>query len=196
MTSVPSATDQQAVTLRYNNGAVALHWLIAVLILTQLYIGFVFAGMERGPQSMQWFSWHKTFGVLILVLSMVRLGWRLAHPPPPFPDTMPRWERLAAVWNHRLFYFLLFALPLTGLATISAGGGGTTELLAGIPFPLIPGIPDAAGDTLGETHEVLVFVFIALLVLHVAAAIKLQFVDRSRAAGRMPPLRAPSDAKV
>lgn len=191
MTTVPEATDQRRLLLRYDDGAIALHWLTAALVVAQIYVGFVFADMERGPARGEWFTWHKTLGAAILVLSLARLAWRLAHKPPPFPDSLPRWERVAATWNHRLFYFLLLALPLTGLATISAGESGVTKLLGGISLPLIPGLPEAAGDTMGGLHELLVFVTIALVVLHVAAALKHQFVDRARAAGRMPPFRAP-----
>lgn len=130
------------------------------------------------------------------MLSLIRLAWRLLNPPPPYPDSLPRWERIAAVWNHRLFYFLLIALPLTGLATISAGKEGLTRLLGGIPLPLIPGVPQGAGDAFGGLHEVLVFTTIALVVLHVSAALKHQFVDRARAAGRMPPFQPPGNEPV
>ena len=118
MATVPEATDQRSALLRYNNGAVTLHWLTVVLVLTQLYLGFTFADMARGPARSELFTWHKTVGATILVLSLIRLAWRLMHKPPPFPESLPRWERIAAVWNHRAFYLLLIALPLTGLATI------------------------------------------------------------------------------
>jgi cytochrome b561 len=147
--------------------------------------------MARGPARSELFTWHKTVGATILILSLARLAWRLMHKPPPFPESLPRWERIAAVWNHRAFYLLLIALPLTGLATISSGHSGTTKLAGGIPLPLIPGLPDSAGDGLGETHELLVYVTIALVVLHVGAALKHQFVDHARASGRMPPFQAP-----
>lgn len=191
MTTVPDTTPQRDVLLRYNNVAVALHWLTVVLLLTQVYVGFTFHDMERGPERGAWFDWHKTIGATILVLALIRLGWRLANPPPPFPPELPRWERIAAVWNHRAFYFLIIVLPLTGLATVSAGNSGFTELVGGIPLPLIPGLPEAAGDVFGTTHEVLVRVTIALILIHVAAALKHQFVDKSRVSGRMPPFRSP-----
>lgn len=196
MTTVPQATDQRQMLLRYTDGAIALHWLTVVLVLAQLYVGFTFASMVRGPERTEWFTWHKTIGATILVLSLIRLAWRLAHKPPPFPDELPRWERIAAVWNHRLFYFLLIVLPLTGLATVSAGHAGATKLVGGVPLPLIPGIPETAGETLGDLHVLLVITTIALLVLHVAAALKHQFIDRSRVAGRMPPFRAPGEVPV
>lgn len=192
MITVPDATAQQRL-LRYNNVAVAIHWLTALLVIGQIYSGFTFAGMERGPARGDLFTWHKTIGATILLLSIVRLGWRLMNPPPPYPAEMSRWERFAGTWNHRAFYFVLLALPLTGLAAVSAGkSGGATDLVGGIPLPLIPGIPGTAGEGLGGVHEALVFGTIALLVLHVAAALKHQFVDRARYAGRMPPFRAPA----
>lgn len=193
MTSVTHATEQRQQLLRYNNVAVAIHWISAALLVAQIYVGFVFADMARGPARGEWFTWHKTLGATILLLSLVRLGWRVANPPPPYPVELPRWERLAGVWNHRIFYFLLLALPLTGLATVSAGKGlGTTPLIGGVPLPLIPGIPEAAGEPLGGLHGALVWATLALLVLHISAALKHQFADTFRMSGRMPPFRSPA----
>lgn len=195
MASVPEAAPQQPL-LRYNNGAVLLHWLTALLVVGQVVVGFIFADMEKGPARSDLFAVHKTLGATILLVSLIRLGWRIANPPPPYPPQLAGWERTAAVWNHRLFYVLLIALPVTGLATISAGAGAegkaTTQLLGGIPLPLIPGIPENAGDQLGGLHELLVFVTLALLVLHVGAALKHQ-IERNRAAGRMPPFKSPGE---
>lgn len=192
MTTVPDATAQQRL-LRYTNVAVAIHWITAILVIGQVAGGFLFESMERGPERAQIFTLHKTFGVTILLLSLIRLGWRVANPPPPYPDDMPRWERMAGTWNHRIFYVLLLALPLTGLAAVSGRADGPfTDLVGGIPFPVIPGISEAAGGALGGLHGTLVFATIALLVLHIAAALKHQFVDRARYAGRMPPFRAPT----
>ncbi len=190
MATVPEAAPQPETILRYNNGAVLLHWLTVVLLLTQVYVGFTFHNMERGPERSEWFTWHKTIGATILLLAIVRLVWRLMHKPPPFPPELARWERIAAVWNHRAFYVLLIALPLTGLLAISGGADeATTRLAGGIPLPLIPGLSEALGDTFGGVHEALVRITIALILIHVAAALKHQFFDRSRAEGRMPPFR-------
>jgi cytochrome b561 len=190
MVTDPDAIPQDEVILRYNNGAVLLHWVTAALVLTQVYVGFSFADMPRGPARMQWFAWHKTIGVTILVLALIRLAWRLAHRPPPFPPELPSWERVAAVWSHRLFYVLLIALPLTGLIALSGGARGpTSALIGGIPLPLIPGLSKATGEAAGSVHEALVYTTIALLVIHVCAALKHQFADQTRTSGRMPPFR-------
>lgn len=194
MATVPDASPQPDIVLRYNNGAVTLHWITAVLVLAQVYIGFTFHGMERGPARGMWFEWHKTIGAAILILALVRLVWRLMHKPPPFPPELPWWERIAAVWNHRAFYFLLIALPLTGLAAVSGGADtATTGLVGGLRLPLIPGLSEDIGDASGGVHELLVKITLALVVLHVGAALKHQFVDRSRAGGRMPPFVSPRD---
>ena len=193
MATVPEATEQSRL-LRYSNAAVTLHWLTAALILVQIWLGFTFADMPKGPARMEVFTWHKSVGVTILLLALIRLAVRLKNPPPPFPEELPRWERLAAVWNHRIFYFLLIIIPLAGLLAVSGGATkSTTGLIGGIPFPLIPGISEGGGEISGEVHEILVFAMIALLALHVGAALKHQFFVPSRAAGRMPPFRAPGD---
>lgn len=176
--------------VRYKSVAVAIHWITAALLLTQVWIGLQFADMAKGPTRDNLFTWHKTLGATILLLAIARLIVRLRNPPPPFPKDFPKWERFAAVWNHRVFYFMLFALPLTGLATVSAGSPGwTTPLIGGIPLPLIPGLHGIEG--IGDIHVVLVWTTLALLVLHVGAALKQQFIDKSDVADRMPPFHSP-----
>lgn len=176
---------------RYNNVAIALHWIIAVLVLTQIYVGWTFGDMARGPAQDQWFTWHKTLGVTILLLSIVRLAWRLTNPPPPLPDTLPRWERIAARWNHTLFYVVLIGLPLTGWATISSGKNAltsaTTTLIGNIPWPFIPGLPQSGHEGFATAHEVLIKITYALVILHIGAALKHQFIDKAQVANRMPP---------
>lgn len=176
--------------LRHSNFAVTMHWLIVVLLLTQVWLGFTFHGMERGPARMEFFTWHKTVGASILVLTLIRLAYRLMNPPPPYPPEVPAWRRLAAVWVHRLLYFLLIALPLTGLIAVSGGTEGWfTPLVGGIPLPTVPGIDEATGELSGGVHEILVWTTIALLVLHIGAAIYEQFLARHGIAARMPPFR-------
>lgn len=186
---VSETTGRRAV--RYRMIVVWIHWITALLLLMQLYIGFTFADMPRGPDKMYVFGWHKTWGALILLLALIRLGVRLVNPPPPYPSDFPRWERFLAVWSHRLFYFLLLALPLTGLAAVSARAeDGTVPLQLGLSIPAIPGIGEALGESFGGIHETLVWVAIVLLVIHVSAAIKNQFFSRTDVADRMPPFRA------
>jgi len=172
--------------IRYGNLAVAIHWLSAALILTQIYLGFAFSDLPKGSaERAELFTWHKTVGVVILLLALTRLAVRLIDAPPPYPADFPKWERRVAVWSHRLLYFLIIALPLTGLAAVSKGAkGGMTELAGGTWFPVLP-IP-----AIGEAHEVLAFATIGLLALHILAALKNQFFNRGPVADRMPPFRS------
>jgi cytochrome b561 len=175
--------------LRYSNVAVTLHWLIAALLLAQVCLGFTFADMARGEARTEVFTWHKTFGATILLMTLVRLAYRLMRPPPPYPPEMPDSRRTMAVWSHRLLYFLMVALPLTGLAAVSGRGGATTPLVGGFEIPTLPGIDEADGEMFGGVHELLVFTTIALLVVHVGAALYEQFMARVGVAYRMPPFR-------
>lgn len=192
MATVPDAVPQEPVR-RYSNVAVTIHWLTVALILLQVWLGFTFHDLEPGPQRMELFTWHKTIGATILVVTLIRLAYRLMNPPPPYPPDLPRWRRLAAVWNHRAFYFLLIALPLTGLIAVSGRTEGWfTPLVGGIPLPVVPGVDEGTGELSGGVHEVLVWSTIALLVLHVGAALFQQFVEHDRTAARMPPFKAPA----
>ena len=128
MPMAPEATDQVRL-LRYNNKVVALHWIIAALVIVQLWLGYTFHRLlPPGPERMEFFTWHKTVGATILLLTLIRLGVRLINPPPPYPEELPRWERQLAVWNHRLFYFLLIVIPLTGLIAVSGKAKGPTTV--------------------------------------------------------------------
>ena len=191
---VEQSTGPAAV--RYRKIVMWIHWITALLVIMQVYIGFTFHDMPRGtPERDFVFGWHKTWGALILLLALARLGVRLMNPPPPFPAGYPQWKRFFAVWNHRLFYILLIALPLTGLAAVSGRAeDGWVPLQLGLKLPAIPGI--AKENDFGDVHEVLVWTTITLLVLHVAAALYNQFFDRSGVSGRMWPFQDNRDGEV
>src|SRR6476620_4244249 len=90
--------------IRYANVVVGIHWVSALLILGQLALGLYFADMPKGPAKHELLNWHKTIGVLILLLALTRLAVRLIDAPPPYPEDFPKWERFVAVWSHRLLY--------------------------------------------------------------------------------------------
>ena len=185
---VEQSTGQTAV--RYQTIVVWIHWITALVVVAQVVVGFSFHRLfERGtPERAELFAWHKTIGALILVLALVRLAVRLMNPPPPYPESLPRWERFFAVWNHRLFYVLLIVLPLTGLLAVSGRAeGGWVPLKFGLALPAIPGVPEE--NVFGDWHVVLVFTTLALVVLHVAAALWNQFRSDTNVADRMPPFR-------
>lgn len=174
--------------IRYAGIVIAIHWVSASLILAQVYLGFAFGNFPRGSaERTELFTWHKTVGVVILLLALARLAVRLIDSPPPYPADFPKWERRAAVWSHRLLYFMMIALPLTGLAAVSKRAtNGMTELAFGTWFPVVP-IP-----AIGLPHKWLAYAMIGLLVIHVLAALKNQFLNRGPVADRMPPFRQPA----
>src|SRR5258708_21106028 len=105
MGTVPEAVRKDPIG-RYSNVAVTLHWLTALLVLTQVVLGFAFAEfMENGPERSYVFAWHKTLGALIFILALIRLAYRLKNPPPPFPPQLPRWRQVFPSFRPRDFYF-------------------------------------------------------------------------------------------
>ncbi|QDP19020.1 cytochrome b [Sphingomonas xanthus] len=174
------------IAVRYRSIVVWLHWITAFAVLLQIYVGFTFHDMPRGPARGEWFDWHKTLGVAILLLALARLSVRLMNPPPPYPADYPKWQRFVGTWTHRLFYLMLVALPLTGLAAVSGRAeDGQVALQLGLSVPAIPGIPKE--NEFGDVHEILVKLTIATLVLHVAGALYNQFIAKGAVANRMPP---------
>ena len=186
---VESSTGPVAV--RYKAIVVWIHWITALLVLVQVYFGLMFHRIlpEGTPERMDAFAWHKTIGALILLLALARLAVRLLNPPPPYPADFPKWERFAAVWSHRILYFMLIALPLTGLAAASGRAeDGMVALKFGLKIPAIPGIPK--DNDIGDVHLLLVWTTILLLVGHVSAALYNQFGSTTDVADRMPPFKA------
>ena len=179
---------------QYNRVAIILHWLIAILIIGQLAGGLYAAGLprEQGELARELFTWHKSFGILILLLSLARIGWRIANPPPPpLPASMKGWEVTVTKVVHFGFYFLLIAIPLFGWAMISSHPRKPPLEFFGLPWPLLPFFGAGSEEThelFEEAHEYGAFAMIALIVIHVAAALKHQFVNRDEVLGRMLPM--------
>ena len=174
---------------RYDAVAMSLYWFIAVLLIFMLFLG---EGLMEEEDGFGAFgpSLHVSIGSTILVLSIFRLAWRLFNPPPAYPVGMVPWERIAAKGTHVLFYVLLIGIPLTGwLATPKFLS--EDEAVAGLTlfgaFPL-PGAP-SLGLPMKAIHNLGANLGIALLGLHVFAALKHHFVNRDDVFRRMLPLR-------
>lgn len=174
---------------RYSSIAILLHWLIALLV-----IGNVIGGLMMG-ENRALIPLHKSIGITVLLLTLVRIGWRMAHPLPPLPDRMPAWERGFARFTHIAFYLLLLAVPLLGWATVSAGRG-TGDLFGVIPwFDLPLAKSRELSGSLGEVHENLVWLTLILVAFHVAGALKHHLVDRDIVLHRMLPLARRPDQR-
>ena len=170
---------------RYATVAIALHWLIALLIVLQVSLAWRMGGKPT-PESFAVFQLHKSVGITVLLLSLIRLGWRLVNPPPPEPPGLKRWERVLSRAVHWGFYVIMIGMPLTGWLTVSASRIEIPTLLYGVVhWPSLPGIADlapAAKKTVhlvGERgHGLLALAIYALFVLHVGGALKHQLFDR------------------
>lgn len=201
--------DRGGRALRYSNVAIVLHWAIAALIVYNLATGLFGDWLPRGA-----FAFHISAGITILVLTVVRIVWRLTHrPPPTLPMSRPERALMHAV--HALFYIAMLAVPLSGWAMVSAnppaGSQGAAYAAQGkpakkrgpiliwnaIPLPLIAPVNEMgrAPEGVAEQHEVHErlesvhglggWLLLALLALHIAGALKHQLIDRQRELARM-----------
>ena len=173
---------------RYTTVAIVLHWLSAALVLFMVGLGWIMDEIPKGtPERAYWFNLHKSIGITIGLLVVVRLLWRLAHKPPPLPSTMPAWEVAAARVTHALLYALLVAMPLVGFlaSNYSRFGVKFFGLQIGPFFPE----DQAMRDALQALHGALAWVLVVLVVVHVAAALKHRLIDRDQVFERMLPRR-------
>lgn len=187
---------------RYGSASVVLHWLIAALIVIQICLGWYMNEVvpDHSPAQDRIQDIHVTVGLTILILVLIRIGVRVTHPAPPLPRTLALWERILARASHWLFYLLMLALPLTGWAFVSVTHQDIP--FYGLSWPAIPGLdhlarPEARaiGRPLKEIHtDILVWITLVNLALHVAGALKHQF-DGSPVLWRMVPfLKRPATA--
>ena len=176
-------------SLRYGAVAQFLHWSIVLLLVIQVTLGKIADDLPVGFERLVMMSRHKSLGITILGIAVLRLAWRWIDAPPA-PPPMPRWQNFASKFAHWGLYALLFALPLTGWLMSSAAN----RPVSWWGFLQLPDFiaPDAAlEDFFEEAHELLVNVLYALVGLHVAAALKHHFIDRDGLLLRMLPGRRP-----
>jgi cytochrome b561 len=172
---------------RYTTPAIAFHWLLAVAIVASFILGVYMTDLPFSPQRIRLYNFHKWGGICILALSALRLLWRLTHRPPA-SLAMPVWQHRAAHFTHLALYLLFFATPLVGWAYSSA---------AGFPIALfgVWVLPDwvpadkALAEAIKPWHALMAYSMAALVVVHVGAAIKHQWIDRDGLLQRMWPGR-------
>jgi cytochrome b561 len=170
----------------YTRVAIAFHWVIALLIALNFVAVWVADGMSK-PEKMQIMANHKAIGITILILSALRILWRIAHRPPPLPASLAPWEAVLARAVHSLFYFLMIGMPLTGWAMISTGGQ-PVSVFGLFDMPALPvGSDKATGGTFHEVHEIFGTALLILIGLHVLGALKHQFMDHDGTLARMVP---------
>jgi cytochrome b561 len=177
---------------RYTATAMALHWLLGAMLVGLFVVGLYMTSLPFSPQRLKLYNWHKWAGVMVLTFSFVRLMWRLTHRPPALPATvtaaMPAWQHWAHHGTHGALYLLFFAVPLLGWAYSSAAGFPIV-LFGALPLPDFVAVNKPFSETLKLAHHYAAYALAALVLLHVAAALKHQFVDRDGLIGRMMPGR-------
>ncbi len=172
---------------RYSAVAMALHWLLALAIVAAFGVGLYMVDLPFSPSRLKLYNWHKWAGVSILALSALRLLWRLTHrPPADLP--MPAWQARAAHLTHQLMYLLFFALPLAGWAYSSAAGFPIVWFGV-LPLPDFVPVDKALAESLKLSHKLLAYGLAALVLMHIAAALKHQWMDRDGLLARMLPSR-------
>lgn len=178
----------------YTGTAIALHWLIALLLLGQFAFGLALEDIPRGtPARGYYVNLHKSVGIVIGLLILLRIGWRLRHKPPPLPATMAPWQRRAAWFSHAALYACMLALPLSGYLASNFSRHGVKF------FNVVRWAPWGPDDKtvyafFNGAHHLAALLLALLVALHVLAVAKHMFIDRDRLLLRMWPRRgAPAD---
>jgi cytochrome b561 len=195
---------------RYSTIAILLHWAIALGIIGMIPLGWWMTDHIKDPsqaaRAFKAYQLHKSIGLTILTLSVLRLIWRLTHRFPELPPHMPGWEKAAARISHILLYALMILMPLTGWIYVSAGWNVDMHAPFAVPtfwfglfqWPHIPGLAEASDATRASAagtsmaiHSTLAWGAIILVALHAAAALKHHLIDRDDVLARMVPLLRP-----
>lgn len=170
----------------YGSVAKFLHWSIVLLLIPQYFLAE--AAHELPDNSLEQaslYGWHKSLGLLVLLLALARIGWKIINRPHPGPLGDVVWQRKAAAAGHGLLYLLILLQPISGWVMSSAGGYPVA--MFGIEFPALMGKNDGLHEALEEVHEVLFYVLLAVAVVHIAAALYHHFVLKDGVLRRMLP---------
>lgn len=162
-----------------------LHWAIVLLILPQYFLAEAAEELPNGLEKLQVMTWHKSLGMLVLLLALVRIAWKIMNKGAPGPIGND-WQRKAAAAGHGLLYLLILAQPLSGWIMSSAGNYPVT-LFGWFQFPALVGENHDLHELMEEVHEVLFFTLLAVAAIHVAAALYHHFVLKDGVLRRMLP---------
>jgi len=172
---------------RYTNVAVTLHWLIAALVVTQLILGWSMIEIPKQPVGVRafWFNLHKSNGLTIAFLAVARIAWRIRHPAPPLPASVPAWQRRAAATSHALLYACLLGMPLVGF--LGSTFSGYPIKYFGLALPQWGFASPPLKDFFSAVHLGFAWLFMTLIALHAGAALKHLLINRDGVFSRMWP---------
>lgn len=167
----------------YSGIAIALHWVLAIALIGSFSLGVYMSDLPISLQRLRLYNWHKWIGSVILGLSLLRLLWRLTHRPPESVP-MPQWQQRASQAAHVLLYLLSLAVPLVGWA-YSSSAGFPVVVFGLLPLPDFVPVDKALAAALKPWHQTLAWSMGLLVLAHIAAALKHQFIDRDGLLSRM-----------
>jgi cytochrome b561 len=176
-------TEHPQPNWRYTRTARWLHWILAVLIITMLAVGWTMTSMEHKPGASTLFSLHKSVGLAVLVLVTLRIIWRASHPAAPLPDYVPSWQKRLANATEWTLYVCMAVMPLTGY--LGASHQKHPPAFFGLPTPAWA-LPDHdVAERFFSVHSFVAWPLAALILLHVAGALKHVLIDRDSVFRRM-----------
>jgi cytochrome b561 len=170
--------------VRYTSIAIILHWVMALLIFAAWSIAIVVNDMPLSPARIAGMSWHKWLGETIFFLVLLRLVWRATHPAPPLKVSMPLWQERTMKFAHIALYLLMVLIPLVGWL-MSSAKGYTVNYFGLFELPDLVDKDKVLGNQLKGIHEFLANGLMALVGLHILAALKHQFIDKDGLLNRM-----------
>ena len=177
---------------QYDNTAAWLHWLTVLMLVALFSIAFYMGSIDRLVEReafSQLVGLHKSLGITLFFLVLARLAWRLSHKAPPWPESMPKWQKMTAEGVHHILYLLLLLQPLSGYLSSSFSGYKTK--LWGVPLPHWGHKNEMLNELFSNAHGVIGLVLLVLVGVHIAAALAHQFMPAYRVAkGRMPPFNS------
>jgi cytochrome b561 len=169
-----------------------LHWIIVLLIINQWVIAVRADALPKGPALIAALWWHKSFGITILMLAVVRLVWRWMNPVPDLTAETRPWERMLARVSHFLLYALLFAIPLSGWM-MSSARNFPVSWFGVLQLPDLVGANPQLYERLHALHGQLFAALVVVAALHIAGALKHHFIDRNDVLRRMLPFGRPRE---
>ncbi len=154
-----------------------LHWFMAICILGLIACGWYMDGLDReAPNKFTFYAWHKSFGVLMILAVVLRIVLRLVTRIPPLPESLPPSEKLLAHGAHLLLYVGMIAVPVSGFVMSMAGGHGVSFF--GIKLPEIIAKNESAAGLAHNVHDILPYILLGVIALHIAGALKHRFMDK------------------
>lgn len=168
---------------RFGMITIVLHWLMAAMMAGLTIIGLWMVRIPISVQKLQLYGWHKEWGILVLMLVIVRLAWRIRNITPAL-DAIPAWEELAARTVHWAFYFFMFALPITGWL-ITSSADLPVSFFGLFIFPNLISGNEANRLLFSNIHEWLGYALIATFCMHTGAALKHHFINQDNILRRM-----------